>query len=55
VRESYRASSERNKEDLFEPIWFHDQKVNHGSYFLRGCLNALELIVSWLKNVSEIS
>jgi hypothetical protein len=26
--------SERNNEDLYEPIWFHVRKVNHGSYFL---------------------
>jgi hypothetical protein len=32
--ESYRASFERNDEDLYEPIWFHARKVNHGSYIL---------------------
>jgi hypothetical protein len=46
--ENYRALSERNNEDLFEPIWFlfepiwflfepiwfHARKINHGSHFL---------------------
>jgi hypothetical protein len=31
---SYRASSERNNEDLYEPIWFHARKVNRGSHFI---------------------
>jgi hypothetical protein len=32
--ESYRASSKRNNEDLFESIWFSCLKVNHESHFL---------------------
>jgi hypothetical protein len=32
--ETHRALSERNNEDLYEPIWFHAQEVNHGSHFL---------------------
>ena len=34
MRESYRASLESNNAGLYEPIWFHAQKVNHGSLFL---------------------
>ena len=32
--ESYRASLESNNAGLYEPIWFHARKVNHGSHFL---------------------
>ena len=32
--ESYRSSLESNNAGLYEPIWFHAWKVNHGSYFL---------------------
>ena len=32
--ESYRASLESNNAGLYEPIWFHAWKVNHGSHFL---------------------
>ena len=32
--ESYRALLESNNAGLYEPIWFHAQKVNHGSHFL---------------------
>ena len=31
--ESYRASLESNNAGLYEPIWFHARKVNHGSHF----------------------
>ena len=31
--ESYRASLESNNAGLYEPIWFHAQKVYHGSHF----------------------
>jgi hypothetical protein len=34
LQESYRASSKRNNEDLYEPIWFHAREVNHRSHFL---------------------
>ena len=32
--ESYRASLESSNVGLYEPIWFHARKVNHGSHFL---------------------
>ena len=32
--ERYRASLKSNNAGLYEPIWFHARKVNHGSYFL---------------------
>ena len=32
--ESHQASSARNDTNIYEPIWFHARKVNHGSYFL---------------------
>jgi hypothetical protein len=38
-RESYQTPSKRNDEDLYEPIWFHAQKVNHGSQFLNKTSN----------------
>jgi hypothetical protein len=31
--ESYRASLERNKAGLYEPIWVHARKINNGSHF----------------------
>ena len=31
---SYRASLESNNAGLYELIWFHVQKVNHGRHFL---------------------
>jgi hypothetical protein len=32
--ESYRASYERNNENLYQPFWFYTRKVNHEIHFL---------------------
>jgi hypothetical protein len=39
MRESYQAMFKRNNTDLYEPIWFHARKVNHGSHFLNNTSN----------------